>query len=283
MHEAYVIQDQATHLRALVSKVAQRERTVKPYVVAVVSGKGGVGKSTLALNTSIALNDFGYHVLLIDADHNLGNLHVMLGATPKMGLADVLRGERDIEDVLLRPQPCLSFLPGCSGDFDYPSFDERSIHAFLHDVRTMDIPQQCVIIDLSAGVAHSIITTCLAADEVLVVTNDEPTSVIDAYAVIKMIIQEKSDHPISLLVNSSYTPGESDETARKLTAAVQHFLHRSIRYLGSVPHDRHLPRAIHAQVPFLRLFPSSAAALSIIAIAKKFAQTAPFSNKGFIK
>ena len=269
MHEAFAIEDQATRLREIALRAAINRQRHESFVIAIASGKGGVGKSTVALNTAIALSDLGKNVLLIDADHNMGNLHIMIGAVPQFGIADVLRGERDIEDVLLHPQPHLSILPGISGDFNYPSTTETTMQNFLHDVKTLESEYDFILVDLSAGLSGKILAACLEANEVIIVTNDQPTAVMDAYAVIKMIVLQQPHHAVSVVMSGAESPIAADDAMRKLQIAVEHFLHRKIQYLGTIPFDKNLQRAIQAQVPLLRLYPSSAASFNIAAIARQ--------------
>jgi flagellar biosynthesis protein FlhG len=269
MREALIIEDQATRLREIASQTTTARQPHESFIIAIASGKGGVGKSTVALNTAIALSDLGKSVLLIDADNNMGNLHIMIGAAPQYGLADVLRGERDIEDVLLHPQPRLSVLPGSSGDFNYPSMTDMTMRNFLRDIKALEQEYDYVLMDLSAGVSGKIITACLEANEAVIVTNDQPTAIMDAYAVIKMIVLQQPHHPISVVMSGAESPITADDAMRKLQIAVEHFLHRKIQYLGTIPFDKNLLRAIQAQIPLVRLYPSSAAALNVAAIARQ--------------
>jgi len=269
MREAFVIEDQATRLREIALQASVQQQRHESFVIAIASGKGGVGKSTIALNTAIALNDLGKSVLLIDADHNMGNLHILMGAVPQFGLADVLRGERDIEDVILHPQPRLSFLPGNSGDFNYPPMTESKMRNFIHDVKALETEYDYVLIDLSAGLSGKILAACLEANEAIIVTNDQPTAVMDAYAVIKMIVLQQPHHAVSVVMSGAESPIAADDAMRKLEIAVEHFLHRKIQCLGTIPFDKNLPRAVQAQVPLMRIYPSSAAALNVAAIARQ--------------
>jgi flagellar biosynthesis protein FlhG len=270
MHSITEKIDQATRLRQIVRGDSDRIRTASiPHVLTVTSGKGGVGKSTVALNMAIKMCDFGKRVMLFDADANLANIDVLLGISPENRLGNVLRGEIGLEDALLSPHQGLFILAGSSGDAYYPKMDgvrQKYIIAQLCAVRK---PVDYIIIDTAAGVSEEVVNYSVYADETIVVTNPEPTSVMDAYAVIKMISIAKPEHEIGLVVNSASTTAEADDTAEKLIKAVTHFLKRSVEYAGSVPYDPNVGKSVVLQQALVQQFPRSRASLSIQQIAHK--------------
>jgi flagellar biosynthesis protein FlhG len=269
MHEELVINDQAARLREIALQASPRSESSQPATYVVASGKGGVGKSTLALNLSLALSDLGKRVLLVDGDHQMGNIMTLLGMTSQYGLSDVLRGERDIEDVLVQPHPHLDVLPGSSGDERGPWMTPSLMKGFINSLKNMEEPYDYLFIDLSAGLSPEIITACVEADEDVVLTSSEPTSVMDAYALIKMIVAQRPLQTISVVVSAAESPVMAAETFEKLQLAVQHFLHTEIRSLVSIPYDKLLKQSVEQQLPLLRMAPSSASALSIAACARK--------------
>lgn len=261
--------DQAERLREIARQYQQRDRENAPHLLVVTSGKGGVGKSTISLNLAIRLSDGGSKVLLVDADANLGSLDVMLGLAPRFRIGHVLRGERDLEDVLISPQAGLRILPASSGDIEYPVQDDDAVERLLSEILALDERMDFVIVDTGAGLHREILSYCRRADEILVVSGPEPTSVMDAYAVMKVVWSDRPDAAIRLVLNNVHTPAEADEVGGKLSMAVQHFLHRDLAIMGAVPADSSVPRAVQQQQPLMKLYAGSAAALSIQSLASQ--------------
>ena len=269
MREQTLEVDQASRLREIALRSAGRETAFRPYCMTVTSGKGGVGKSTVALNLALALCELGRKVLLVDADSNLGNLDVLIGIAPAHRLGDVLRGRIDIEDALVDPYPNLKLLPGSSGDVEYPEMTAIVQQRFLEDLFALEEKFDVIIIDTSAGLSKEVVSYSLESDETIVVTSVEPTSVMDSYAVIKTITISKPEHRISVLMNAVQIPAQADDTVKKLRLAVDHFLKREIDYLGSVPFDKNMRIAVLAQEPVLTKYPASAVSLTLKSAARE--------------
>ena len=259
--------DQATRLRDIAQRYNKNARGVRPHVITVTSGKGGVGKSTVALNLALALSDFGQRVLLFDADANLSSLDVMLGVSPRFRLGDVLRGTIDIEDALFSPHPNLKILPGSSGDAGYPILTGEAQTRLMDDLLSLDERFDLLMVDTAAGLTPEVVGFAGRADEAIVVSSTEPTSVMDAYAIMKIISMGWSEVPIALLLNSVRTPKDGDDAARKLQAAVDHFLKRQVAFMGSVPFDASVQKASKEQRALVQAYPRSAASLSLRSIA----------------
>ncbi|MGA9121582.1 MAG: MinD/ParA family protein [Bacteroidota bacterium] len=259
--------DQATRMREIAKEYQEREARRRPHILAVTSGKGGVGKSTIALNLSLKLNDAGQRVLLVDGDTNLGSLDVMLGFAPRYRMGDVLRGNMDVEDVLVTAQPGLKILPASAGDVEYPlggiSLQDRLFEEILGIEEQFD----CIVIDTGAGLNDEVIGYLDHADDILLVTTPEPTAIMDAYAMMKVVWSVNGAARIQGVLNAVRSPREGDEVGRKLRMAVNHFLKRDLDIVGMIPADTQAPKAIVLQVPLVKSFPHSAAALSIQSLA----------------
>jgi flagellar biosynthesis protein FlhG len=260
--------DQAARMRQIAGVYAQASRTPRPYVITVTSGKGGVGKSMVALNTAMVLADLGLKVVLMDADANLAGLDIMSGVTPRFRLGHVLRAECDMEDALVTLGNGVRLLAGSSGELDYPQLRADAQRDLVGGLTGMDDAVDVVMIDTAAGLTPEIVQYTEEADTVLLVTEPEPTAVMDAYALIKVISLGGLVQPVSVVVNGVRTPREGEETFGKLQAAVRHFLRRDIGCAGYIPRDERVNEALRNQEPLIRRYPRSAAALSISTLAR---------------
>jgi flagellar biosynthesis protein FlhG len=266
MFEEQQSHDQASRLREIAERACPPRPERRPFVLAVSSGKGGVGKSTVALNLGILLAGFGRRVLLYDGDMSLGNLDVMAGSVPRQHVAHVLWEEIGIEDSLTTLFPNVSLFSSAGGDHTV-AIDERGLVYLLERFARLEEPFDIIIIDTPAGLSTGIIRYSLFADETYIVTTSEPTAIMDAYAVIKAVSRQKRDHPFSVIVNAVQKSTEAEEAMEKLNNAVGHFLKRRIDPAGTIPFDRHVSEAIKRQNPLVREFPRAAASLSLTPIA----------------
>jgi flagellar biosynthesis protein FlhG len=262
--------DQASRLRQIAARSYVERPPMHSHVIAITSGKGGVGKSMIALNLSLALCALGKRVLLVDADTNLGNLDLLLGLAPEFRLGHVLRGERNIEEVLVSPAPRLRLLPGSSGDLDYPPMNPGTQQTLIAELKSLEDRSDYVIIDTAAGLSQEIVGYAIRADEAVVVTTPEPTAVMDAYAIIKVVHLTKPSLPIKVVMNAVRAAAEGDAAAAKLAVAVNRFLKTSFTYLGMIPCDQHVVKAITHQKAVVQQFPTSSASLAVKAIAQHF-------------
>lgn len=243
--------------------------------IAVTSGKGGVGKSNVSLNLAIAFGKLGQKVLLIDADTNLANIDILLGVQPKHTLSDVVFGSAFFSDVIVRGPEGVQFLPGSSGVVELLDQDvaarEKLFEAFEDFDRNFDV----ILIDTGAGLTNNVVDFVIGADDVVLVTNSEPTSITDAYAMVKVLTHRNPALKIHVLVNLSVDPRASKETFEKLQLAVRNFLNVELLFLGNLPLDPNVPAAVAHREPFLTLFPRSAATTSMIMMARKLLKITP--------
>ncbi|HUI64815.1 MAG TPA: P-loop NTPase [Bacteroidota bacterium] len=260
--------DQADKMRRIAEMY---RRPKKPYIITVTSGKGGVGKSTIALNLALTFCSLGKKVTLLDADANLGGLDVMLKVSPRFRLADVLRGDVDVEDAMITPRKGLKILAGSSGEVDYPLMSAEAQGRLLDDLLAMEEQCDILLIDTSAGLTPEVIQFAEPADETLIVTTTEPTAVLDAYAMMKILWSAKGEAVVNVVVNAARLPQEAEETVRRLRVAADRFLKRTFGYPGFIPFDPFVHKAIVQQEPLMTRFPRSAAALSLQSIARALA------------
>ena len=270
--------DQATRLRQMVSSEsaaaaspvtpAQAEAWAHVRVVAITSGKGGVGKTNLAVNLAIALQKRGRRVLVIDADLGMANVDILLGAASRKHLLDLLRPEVTLDDVIVRTPHDIQYISGGSGiekALEYDHAEKLLLQQKLADCATR---ADLILVDTGAGLGRNVMDFILAADEVLLVTTPEPTSLTDAYAVMKAYSIYAAQKNLRLIINRVYEAKESREVAQKLQRAAEKFLHMPVDCLGYVFEDTAVTKAVRKQTPLLKAEPTAAAARCIDALAQ---------------
>ncbi len=244
-------------------------------VMAIVSGKGGVGKTNVAANLSILMARRGRRVLLIDADLGSGNIDIVLGLTTRFSLYDVVFGHIDLTDILVEGPGGVWVLPAGSGVYEMTCLNDQQRYAILDQIDTLEDRFDTVVIDNSAGITPDVQFFAGAAHEVIVVTDREPTAITDAYTTIQILCQRRYNRSFHLLVNSVETEEEGRTVYRRLTTVTNRFLDVSIGLLGSVPRDENLNRAVMARQALVDLFPNSPASLSLDHLATKLLSTPP--------
>ncbi len=244
----------------------------KKYVqtIAVASGKGGVGKTNVVASLAIAMRHLGRNVMIVDADLGLSNIDVLLHLAPKHTIQHLLRGERQLKDVLVEGPHGVRILPASSGVQELTALDEfqrlKILSAFDEYNESVDV----LLIDTSAGISENVAFFCIAAQEIVVVTTPEPTAITDAYALIKVLCTRYQEKSFRVLVNSAKSTTEAFEVFRRLSRAAEQFLSISLDYLGHLPHDESVPRAVRAQKAFVDLYPTAPVSKQIREIAEKF-------------
>lgn len=238
-------------------------------VIAVTGGKGGVGKTTVAVNLSLALAKLGRRVVLLDGDLGLANIDVLLGLSLEYTLVDVIEGRCELSDVLVRGPGGIRIVPAASGIQSMahlsPAQHAGLIQAFSEIGDSLDV----LVIDTAAGIGSSVISLVRAAHEVLLVVCDEPTSITDAYALIKVLNRDYGMVRFRVLVNMVQSPNEGRALFAKLTKVTDQFLDVSLRYVAAVPYDEFARRAVQKQRAIYELFPRSKCALAFQEIALK--------------
>ena len=270
------MQDQAENLRQLVERLnapSGAEKPIEPHancrVIAVTSGKGGVGKTNISVNFALAMASRGKKILLFDADMGLANVDVMLGIVPHFNLAHVLTGQKTLAEIITDgPNGIRLVASGSGGVRELADLNDEQRNKFLNALLALQSQSDLILIDTGAGLHRNVLAFVLAAEEVVIVTTAEPTSLMDAYGMIKILYREKKNPVISVIVNMVSNQAEADEAGRKLTILARRFLNLEIDYLGFVPRDQAMIRAVKEQKPVMLSAPNSPAAISINRLAE---------------
>ncbi len=242
-----------------------------PRVMTVTSGKGGVGKSNIVANLGLALARQGRKVLLIDADLGLANLHILLGVKPRYSLHDVLQLRNSLAEALVDGPEGLKILPASSGIAELADLDHFQKLFILDELDHYGESLDVVLIDTGAGISKNVLFFNIAAAERIVVANDQPTSLTDAYALIKVLATQHVQKHFRLLVNGISHPRLGEVVYRTLARVTIEFLGPEVHldYLGAIVHDEAVPRAIMKRQPVLALFPESPASQSFEKLARQ--------------
>jgi flagellar biosynthesis protein FlhG len=238
-------------------------------VIAVTGGKGGVGKTNISINMSICLAGMGRRVALMDADLGLANIDVLLGLTPKKNLEDVLAGDCSLQDVMLNGPGGVRIIPASSGIQRMAQLGAMEHAGLIHAFSEISDQLDVLVIDTAAGITDSVISFVRAAQEVMVVVCDEPSSITDAYALIKLLNREHGVDRFRVVANMTRTPQEGRNLYNKLTQVTERFLDVTLQYVGDVPFDESIRKAVQRQKPVVELSPRSKAAIAIKQIAEK--------------
>jgi len=254
----------------------QESRPVQ--VLAVTGGKGGVGKTSVSINLSIALAELGRRPVLLDADLGLANVDVLLGLSPKRNLADVLSGECGLQDIMLDGPGGIRIIPASSGTQSMVSLDNLQhaglIHAFSDIASVMDT----LVIDTAAGISESVVSFVRAAQQCLVVVCDEPSSITDAYALIKLLNRDHGMDRFHIVPNQVRSPQEGRNLYIKLAQVCDRFLDLTLYHDGDIPHDDMVRKCIQRQKPVMIGAPRSRAAIAFRELAAKV-QRWPLPNQ----
>ncbi|MBV6492566.1 MAG: Flagellum site-determining protein YlxH [Turneriella sp.] len=247
--------DQASTLRQMVGKTEPGTAT---QIITLTSGKGGVGKSTISVNLGLALAAAGKKVLLFDADLGLANINVLLGVVPKFNLYHVIKGHKELEDIIIHTPEGLDIIAGASGYSMLANLSDKE-RASLVDAFESLTGYDIMLIDTGAGVSSNVVGFTLPADKVIVVTTPEPTAITDAYGIIKSIVLVAPDKQIKLLVNRASSSLEGKKVAERVINISNQFLNVRVDSLGFIFDDDSVPKSIRRQKPFYLLFPNSKA------------------------
>jgi len=257
--------------RATVESHTESGSAQKPIrVISVTSGKGGVGKSSVVANLAQALSQMGQRVLVLDADLGLANLDVILGLNPRYTIDHLLRGERTLEEILVPGPGGFKLLPAASGIPELTELDNSQRLLLLDELDTLKDRFDVLLIDTGAGISSNVMYFNYAAMEKVVLVTNEPTSLTDAYALIKVLTSRYQQKRFKILINASKNANEAGRIFRHLSLVVDQFLGSpSLDYLGWIPFDAQMPAAVRKQKTVLECFPEAAASRQLRKLAKK--------------
>ncbi len=238
-------------------------------VIAVTSGKGGVGKTQISANLACGLAKLGKKTLLLDADMGLANVDIILGLTPQYNLHHVLQGRKTLQEVLVTGPGDIRILPAASGIQELAHLTAAQKLALMDELNGINGLFDYVLIDTAAGITGNVMYFNMAAKEIVVVVSPEPTSLTDAYALIKLLYQGHREKRIMLLVNMVKNFQEAREVYMKVSRATEHFLDLTIEFLGHIVDDGKVAESVRRQKALVEIYPDSPASECILAIARK--------------
>ncbi|QXM06131.1 MinD/ParA family protein [Crassaminicella indica] len=238
-------------------------------VITITSGKGGVGKSNFTINLALALSKLGYKITILDADLGCANIDVILGIIPKYTLANVIRREKKLEEVLIEGPEGIRLISGGSGLRELTNLTEEQIVNLMNNLRSLGKNTDFILIDTGAGINNSVLSFIEATSEVILVTTPEPTSITDAYAVLKNIILGDDEKVVRVLVNRVENSQEGLEIFNKLNMASQKFLNISLQRLGYLYDDHLVSKSVKLQKPVLLSYPNSLVSKGVETIASR--------------
>lgn len=267
--------DQATTLRKMcesASPIASGRPSRRVQVVAVTSGKGGVGKTNVVANLAVALAQSGKRVMVLDADLGLGNLDVLLGLVPKQTIEHVLAGQTRLSEIAMTGPQGVLILPASSGIPDLTALTPQQQLLLRDELDQITEALDVLLIDTAAGISSNVLFFAVAAQEILVVASPEPTSLTDAYALMKVLSRRHSEKRFRFLVNMARNHREGRDVFRRIGIVADRYLNVSIDYVGIIPADDYVPMAVCRQRAVTDLFPQAPASRAFHRLAAMVAQ-----------
>lgn len=262
--------DQASKLRELVQA---NQEVSNARVIAVTSGKGGVGKTTLSVNIALEMAKRGKKVVIFDADFGLANVEVMLGIRPQYNLLDLIHNNKTMAEIITNGPEGIGFISGGSGVSELAALDNASIKLLISELVKLDQMYDVVIIDTGAGITDSVMEFVMMSPEVLLVVTPEPTSITDSYSLLKVLRRKNSFNPIyktiHVVANRVESEMEGAEIYNKIDTVSSKFLNTKLQFLGSILQDRNASMAVIEQKPLIHAYPNTAASKGIHQLVAK--------------
>ena len=268
--------DQAGTLSTISEDHINSEQASRKHVrvIAVTSGKGGVGKTNLVANMAFSLSKLGKKVLVLDANLGLGNLDILLGLTPKYNMTDVIAGRKTIQEIVVEGPGGIKILPASSGIQEVTELTNGHKANLLTQIDQLEEEIDFLLIDTGAGISSNVMFFNVAAQDILVVVSPEPTAITDAYALMKVLSKNYSVNQFQLLINTVKSEKEARAVYKNLCTVSDRFLNISIDYLGHILYDPALSRAVREQKAIVEFLPGSPASLCFRRVAREVASRA---------
>ncbi|THE14487.1 MinD/ParA family protein [Bacillus timonensis] len=260
--------DQAAALRRKLAMMNNKRDQTK--AIAVISGKGGVGKSNVSLNFSIALSRFGKKVLLFDMDIGMGNIDILMGITAHHTIVDLFEKNLTIKELLIKGPEGIDYIAGGNGLPNLFKLDEKKSEYLMEQLQFILNEYDYVIFDMGAGMTEENVKFLLAMDEIFVITTSEPTAITDAYSAMKYICLFDQSIPLYLVVNRAENEAEGMQTLKRVKQVVLQFLVKEVNLLGVLPDDKAVQKAVSHQEPFLLYAPKALISKNLLDICKKY-------------
>ena len=287
------MEDQASELRALMQKRMETAINESPYVksathktriIAITSGKGGVGKTNIAVNMAIQYAQIGKKVILIDGDLGMANVNVLLNVVPGSNLLHVIEKHKKMSDIILDTEYGIKFIAGANGFSKLANLSEDELNYFVEEFSTLS-NADIIIIDTGAGISNNVLSFVASADEVYVITTPEPTAVTDAYGIIKIIATElrNSEINMKLLVNRVHSADEGKRISERIINIAAQFLNYKIDYLGFIYDDPIVSTSVIRQKPFIISSPTSKPSMCLKHIVGRIEKTGIDEEEGFAR
>jgi len=277
-----VQKDQAERLRLIMKEKNDKPEECKSRtrILTISSGKGGVGKTNIAINLAIAFAEIGKKVIVMDADLGLANVNVILGIIPKFNLYHVIKKQKKIREILVDTQYGIQIIAGASGFSQLANLEDDERTAFVAGVKELGFAD-IIIIDTGAGVSQNVLSFLRASDEAIIVTTPEPTAITDAYGIIKSISTEINGPTIKLVVNRVNSVMEGKKVAERVINIAGQFLNIKVNNLGFIFEDNAVQRAVIKQDPFIKSAPKSRATQSVKHLMSRLANIEYSDDGGF--
>ena len=258
------VMDQATSLREIARRASARAQTI-----AITSGKGGVGKTNLAVNLSTVLAGMNRRVVLLDADLGLANADILCNVQPRFNLAHVVASQRTLAEVVTKVPAGFSLIPGASGLAKMADLTENDRRRIVTDLDALAESSDALIIDTGAGIGRNVLSFTSTADHVVIVTTPEPTAITDAYAVMKVLVRCGTAGKISVMVNMVKNRDEALHVHDRIASVARQFLKTDVAFAGHVVSDVAVQQSVRKRAPFVQQYPNSAASQCVQAWANR--------------